>query len=223
MKDSTKKTLLNYQKKILKRLKNIYCSKYVYLKLTAFLIAAIITLTCSLVFRQQILESKVKFWEFIPGFLNINIVQNTGIAFSGLQNQSSSLVYFVQSIPVIIGFSILILSRSIFIDLGLSFILWGGLANIIDRTLIDNYKYLHVLNTENAVVDYLQFSFIKNSAVFNFADVSIVFGIIIAVLYVIYIIIKDFFINLKNNSKKSIEEQMISKTIHKEDKNKKKS
>lgn len=223
MKDSTKKTLLNYQKKILKRLKNIYCSKYVYLKLTAFLIAAIITLTCSLVFRQQILESKVKFWEFIPGFLNINIVQNTGIAFSGLQNQSSSLVYFVQSIPVIIGFSILILSRSIFIDLGLSFILWGGLANIIDRTLIDNYKYLHVLNTENAVVDYLQFSFIKNSAVFNFADVSIVFGIIIAVLYVIYIIIKDFFINSKNNSKKSIEEQMISKTIHKEDKNKKKS
>ena len=73
------------------------------------------------------------------------------------------------------------------------------------------------------MVDYLQFSFIKNSAVFNVADVSIVFGIIIAVLYVIYIIIKDFFINSKNNSKKSIEEQMISKTIHKEDKNKKKS
>ncbi|MDE5552973.1 MAG: signal peptidase II, partial [Malacoplasma sp.] len=208
MKDSTKETLLNYQKKILKRLKNIYCSKYVYLKLAAFLIAAIITLTCSLVFRQQILESKEKFWEFIPGFLNINIVQNTGIAFSGLQNQSSSLVYFVQSIPVIIGFSILILSHSIFIDLGLSFILWGGLANIIDRTLIDNYKYLHVLDTENAVVDYLQFSFIKNSAVFNFADASIVFGIIIAVLYVIYIIIKDFVINSKNNSKKSMEEQM---------------
>lgn len=218
MKDKTKNIFLEYQKKILARLKKIYCTKYIIWKLIIFVIVAIITLTCCLVFRQQILDSKSYSWELIPNFLNVNIVQNTGIAFSGLQNQSSSLVYFVQSIPVIIGIAILVFSNSIVIDIGLSFILWGGLANIIDRTQQDDYKYLYMVNTQNAVVDYLQFSFIKNSAVFNFADVTIIIGIIIVVLFIIYTLIKDGISSIKKESKKSVEEQMISKTIHVENK-----
>lgn len=223
MKKDTKEFFLKYQKKFLERLRKIYCSKYIIWKSIIFSIAAIITFTCSLVFRQQILDSKQYSWELIPNFLDIKIVQNSGIAFSGLQDQSSSLVYFVQSIPVIIGVSVLIFSNSIFIDIGLSFVLCGGLANIIDRTLPDNYQYLYMTNTENAVVDYLQFSFIKNSAIFNFSDVAIIFGIIIVVLFVIYILIRDWIVNMKKDSKKSVEEQMISKTIHVENKKEKKS
>lgn len=227
MKSKYKILFNEYKRKTINWLKEIYFTNAVLWKSLIIGLTGFITLTCSFVFRQQILQSDVREWDLIPGFLEIYITQNTGIAFSGLENADSSFVYFVQSLPVVIGFIILIFSKSKTLDVGICFVLFGGLANIIDRSLVDNYKYLgdypNILGkTENAVVDYLRFSFIPGSAIFNFPDVSIIFGIIIIVIFVIYLLIKDYIDNSKKpNIKKIKKEEPISKTIHDEERFKK--
>ncbi|MEG1010173.1 MAG: signal peptidase II [Clostridia bacterium] len=67
----------------------------------------------------------------------------------------------------------------------ISFIFFGGLANVIDRSIIDVYKHIVIAQTDNAVVDYFQFTFIKNSAIFNIPDVFIVLSTLIVVVYLI--------------------------------------
>ena len=124
-------------------------------------------------------------------------MQNTGIAFSGFSQISPVFVYFIQSIPIVIGFFVFIFSKSINLDVALCLLMFGGLSNVIDRALVDNYasnNYLNTLETVNAVVDYFEFdkTFIKNFAVFNFPDIYISVGVLYLVSMVIYFSIKDY-------------------------------
>ena len=181
-----------------KQLTNIYCSKYIIYKAIIFFVISIIVLAISFGIREFILNIQNEEYDFMKNFLSIKVIGNTGIAFSALSS-NTGLVYFVQIIPIIISFAVFIFSNSIYIDIGLSMIIFGGLANVIDRGVVDNYSNINIENTVNAVVDYLYFPFIKNSAIFNIPDIFIIIGVIWIIIFILVNIIKSFIYEKKNN------------------------
>lgn len=197
-----KKEMKSYVNDFIKYVKQLYRSKYIIWKFIIFLVISLIVFTTSFVLRNNMLASTKQTYDLIPGFLTIYIIDNTGIAFSGLSNSSSSLVYFVQSLPIIFSVLFLLFTKSFSIDIGLSLVLTGGLSNIIDRSLFDSYAHLQI-NGLNAVVDYFQFSFIPNSAVFNFPDVSVIVGVIIVGITLVVQFIKEWIQESSNKKNKN--------------------
>ncbi|BAC43924.1 lipoprotein signal peptidase [Malacoplasma penetrans] len=176
-----------------KQLIKIYLNKkHLIWKISIILICAFIVLLTSFLTRNSILNATQSYWELIPGFLVINITGNTGVSFGTLGDSNPSLVYFVQSIPIVLGFFVLLFSSNYLLDIGVSLVFFGGLSNIIDRSIVDNYKYLSGISTNNAVVDYFQFPFIKNSAIFNFPDTFVIIGMIFVGIQIIISFVKDY-------------------------------
>lgn len=167
-------------------IKSIYKSKYIFKKLIIFFIVGTIVLTCSFVSRQLAIDSHSQYFNLMPGFVNIRIVGNTGISFSILRGANISLILFIQSLPIVLSLLVISFSKDKLIDITLSFVFFGGLSNIIDRSVIDNYKFLSGLDNLNAVVDYLQFSFIENSPIFNVPDIFIILSTLVLVVYLLF-------------------------------------
>ena len=96
---------------------------------------------------------------FIPSIMSLTYLQNTGAAFSILENQ--------QWLFTII--TLLVIGGAIWY---LTLIIAGGLGNFIDRL------------RQGFVVDMFQVDFI-NFAVFNVADTYLTFGVLIMLLVII--------------------------------------
>lgn len=106
----------------------------------------------------------------IPGFLKITHVKNPGAAF-GLFSGTSWLVYPFSIIMIVLTLVMLIIMRSELTNvsvLGLVLILGGALGNTIDRI------------SRGRVIDFLDFGWWP---VFNIADVAIVTGVIILIIW----------------------------------------
>lgn len=133
-----------------------------------------------------IIDQAVKYWttvnirlsetvEFIPGFIELTNIHNTGAAYGILKGMDWLLI----SLPLI--FAVLVfytLRRNV---IGHKFGRWtlllvmaGGLGNCIDR-IINGY-----------VVDMFHFEFIKNYPVFNVADMFISVCGLLFCLYLIF-------------------------------------
>lgn len=176
-----------------KRLLDIYTTKYLIWKLIAIFSTLFVVLLSSFLTRDAILNRTSDVGSFMPGFIDIKVIGNTGVAFSIFSNGSASLVYFVQILPIIIAFGFLIFSKSLAYDIGLSMIFAGGLSNVIDRGLVDNYAHIKVVDTVDAVVDYFYFSFIKgNSAIFNLPDIFVICGVITISLTIVVNLVKEY-------------------------------
>ena len=110
---------------------------------------------------------------FIPSIMSLTYLQNTGAAFSILENQQW---LFTIITLVVIGGAIWYLIKNIkgsfWLISGLTLIIAGGLGNFIDRL------------RQGFVVDMFQFDFI-NFAVFNVADTYLTFGVLIMLLVII--------------------------------------
>ena len=111
----------------------------------------------------------------IKGFLDINLVHNTGAAFSFLQG--GRVLFIIIALIVIVLMSVYI-SNSEFVDkkktLIYSLLLGGIVGNLIDR-IIHGY-----------VIDYISFTiFNYKFPVFNFADICIVIAVIITLIFTI--------------------------------------
>ncbi len=111
----------------------------------------------------------------IKGFLDINLVHNTGAAFSFLQG--GRVLFIVIALIVILLISMYINSNSD-VDkkktLIYSLLLGGIVGNLIDR-IIHGY-----------VIDYISFTIINYKfPVFNFADICIVIAVIIALIFTV--------------------------------------
>ena len=96
--------------------------------------------------------------EFIPGFLSLTHLRNTGAAWSLLEGK----MIFFYVITVIVSVVIIYLliknyKKSIWYSVGLSFVLAGAIGNFIDRVRL------------GYVVDMLQTDFM-NFPIFNVAD-----------------------------------------------------
>lgn len=127
---------------------------------------------------KMIITMKMKLFQklvIIPGFFKIQYLKNEGAAFSTFTGKR----YLLIAIAIIIFF---LLNRYItknkitrkleIISLGM--IMGGLVGNLIDRLLY------------GSVIDYLSFTFFKYSfAVFNFADIGIVLGIVILIIDII--------------------------------------
>lgn len=129
-------------------------------------------------FIKAVVSYNMHLYEVFPlfkGFLDINLVHNTGAAFSFLQG--GRVLFIVIAIIVILLISMYINSnddvdkKRIFIY---SLLLGGIVGNLIDR-IIHGY-----------VIDYISVTiFNYKFPVFNFADSCIVIAVIIAFIYTI--------------------------------------
>lgn len=110
---------------------------------------------------------------FIPSIMSLTYLQNTGAAFSILENQQ--WLFTVITLLVIGGaiwYLIKNIKGSFWLISGLTLIIAGGLGNFIDRL------------RQGFVVDMFQVDFI-NFAVFNVADTYLTFGVLIMLLVII--------------------------------------
>lgn len=117
----------------------------------------------------------------IDHFITLNKVENTG-AFLGFGDSLPKVFYIILMIvlPLIfLGYALFYLLRSknlsIISTLGISFIIAGGVGNIIDRILF------------GSVTDFLHFNFvIFQTGIVNLADISVTTGFFI-MIYEIFI------------------------------------
>ena len=110
---------------------------------------------------------------FIPSIMSLTYLQNTGAAFSILENQQ--WLFTIITLRVIGGaiwYLIKNIKGSFWLISGLTLIIAGGLGNFIDRL------------RQGFVVDMFQVDFI-NFAVFNVADTYLTFGVLIMLLVII--------------------------------------
>jgi len=106
----------------------------------------------------------------------IILAKNTGAAFSTLQNRRKLLL--IINIPIIIFLFmlltyILIYSDNLLLKLTLSFMIGGGLGNLLDRIRL---KY---------VIDFLYINF-KGCPIFNIADIFILISAIMSFILIIF-------------------------------------
>lgn len=116
---------------------------------------------------------------FIPGLMDLTYYQNTGAAFSSFSGMTwlLALVSLAASVAVAV-----LLAKDFFPGrlgrLTLSLILAGAVGNLIDRVFL------------RFVTDMFQTTFM-NFAIFNVADICVVVGGILMVVYVLFFWDKD--------------------------------
>lgn len=111
--------------------------------------------------------------DFIPKIVSLTYLQNTGAAFSILENQQW---FFTLVTLVVIGAAVWYLFKNIqgskWMLTGLTLIIAGGLGNFIDRI------------RQGFVVDMFQLDFV-NFAIFNVADMYLTFGVAVLLLLIL--------------------------------------
>ena len=119
--------------------------------------------------RLDILEQV----EVIGGFFHLFHIRNRGAAFGILQGQQTFLIVFTVLALGIIGYYYLCYYHSLWMKIGLGFLLGGALGNLLDRLRIGE------------VVDFLLFGFLPTYAwpTFNVADISVCVGMIMIFIY----------------------------------------
>lgn len=98
-----KLTINKYRDKIVKQLISIYKTKIWIRKLAIFLGISFLVFLSSFLIRDAILQKTSTYGSFIPGFIDIKVVGNNGVAFSAFENASVYFVYFIQILPIIIS------------------------------------------------------------------------------------------------------------------------
>ena len=117
---------------------------------------------------QQIPLGEVRSW--IPNFVSLTYLQNRGAAFSILQDQQ--WFFAIITLVVMVGVIWYLhkhMEDSLWMVLGLTLIIAGGLGNFIDRI------------SQGFVVDMFHLDFI-NFAIFNVADSYLTVGVIILLI-----------------------------------------
>ena len=115
----------------------------------------------------------------IDGVLELDYLENRGAAFGMLQNQKFFILFIGIVFMAIILFFLFKLPEKKKYDvlhILMSFIVAGGIGNMIDR----------VIREGSFVVDYIDFRLI-NFAIFNFADICVVGGVVLLLVYMIFI------------------------------------
>lgn len=115
----------------------------------------------------------------IDKVLSLTYVENTGAAFGSFSGYTRVLSVFT-ALVLIVGLIYLLSGkiRSKVVYWGLTLIIAGGVANLIDRV------------GRHFVIDYIDPLFVK-FAVFNFADILVTVGAFVVIIYLLYEIIRD--------------------------------
>ena len=130
-----------------------------------FVFAALVVLLDQF-FKRWIVRTLEVFerMDLIPGVIGLTHVQNSGAAFSILENQRWLLAGIAFVASIVLVFILLRYTEGFWGTLGLSAVLGGAVGNLIDR-VIHGY-----------VIDMFKAEFIKDFAIFNVADIFITLG-----------------------------------------------
>ena len=145
------------------------------------IISIILIIIIDQVIKSYFVNNGEKSIDIINGILKFTYVENTGGAFGSFQNNINSFIIlnFIV-LGIIIKFMI---SQKDRIDnktsLALTLILAGGISNLIDRIL------------RGFVVDYIDITQLVSFPVFNLADICIVLGWILLVIFILIYSVKE--------------------------------
>lgn len=128
-----------------------------------------------------IIHSKMTLYQeisIIPNFFSILYVKNTGAAFSFLEN--NTFLLSIISVLFILFLNHYIKKESsnfnIYEVISMGMVMGGIFGNLIDRII------------HHSVIDYLSFTFGSYQfAIFNFADMCIVLGVVLLILNTLFI------------------------------------
>lgn len=112
---------------------------------------------------------------FIPGFMKLQYMENTGAAFSMFSGGSWLLGILSAALSALIIWLLYVYRdvKSVLLKLSLCFIAGGAIGNIIDRMWLGH------------VVDMLEFEFMR-FAVFNVADSFVCVGAVMFCIYILF-------------------------------------
>ena len=141
------------------------------------LIVFIDQLTKVLVDKNMQLHDEIK---VLKGFFNLYYVRNKG---AGLGLFANARWVFISVTTVVIAVAIFLLFKNYFknilADISLTFILAGGIGNMIDRLFLGE------------VIDFFQFQIKYFDFIFNVADVFVTFGTIMFLIYYLFFYDKE--------------------------------
>ena len=129
---------------------------------------------------------------FIPGLINLVMVENRGAGFGIFQGKTVGLtvITFIVIVAICI-YLFFALKESEWLRISLVFVIAGGIGNIVDRIA---FGYVR---------DFIQFSFWENFPVFNIADSFVTVGAFMLVIVLIIMLVQEG----KKNQKEFEEEQ----------------
>ena len=125
-----------------------------------------------------VLDQLTKYWitcgalpqgEIIPGIINFTYAENTGSAFGAFSN--GTLVLTMVMAVLLIKYR---KKAGKLASVALSMIIGGAIGNLIDRAL------------QGFVTDFIEFDFVR-FAIFNVADCFVVIGVILLMIYILFI------------------------------------
>lgn len=111
----------------------------------------------------------------IPNLLNFTYTQNFGAAFSMLSGKSWFFIIATAVVAAALIVALFLYKRHNWLSYtACTMIVAGGVGNLIDR----------IANPGHYVTDYIHISFFPG--IFNFADILVVVGTILLIIYVIF-------------------------------------
>lgn len=126
---------------------------------------------------------------FIKGFIDLQFIENSGSAWGMLSGKTWILLTVTVIVMlVLITFLLKYGKRNKLLIWAVSLVISGGMGNLIDRIF-----------RGGKVVDFLHFEFFPSFPIFNIADISVVVGAGLLILYFIIDTVKES----KNNKEKA--------------------
>lgn len=150
----------------------------------AFIITALIAFADQ-VTKQLIMNSGIALGEnvdFIPWFVNITYVKNDGAAWGILDDarwvfMSLSTVAMIAIVYILIKYR----RRHVVLEIGLAFVLGGGIGNMIDRVIYGSVTdFLHFTSENFPILN-------RSFPVFNVADIFVTVGAFVLIFYLVFL------------------------------------
>ena len=132
-----------------------------------------------------VLDQLTKYWitcgalpqgEIIPGIINFTYAENTGSAFGAFSNGTLVLTIISALLAVVMAVLLIKYRKKAgkLASVALSMIIGGAIGNLIDRAL------------QGFVTDFIEFDFVR-FAIYNVADCFVVIGVILLMIYILFI------------------------------------
>lgn len=118
--------------------------------------------------------------DFIPGLINLVMVENRGAGFGIFQGKTVALtvITFILVIAIAI-YLFFALKETEWLRISLVFVVGGGIGNIVDRIALGYVR------------DFLQFAFWEQFPVFNIADSFVTVGAFMLIVVLIVMLVKE--------------------------------
>lgn len=156
-----------------------------------------VIIVADLVSKSEIFKSlsQIKGMTIKGSFITITYVENTGAGFGMFSDNPVALSVITSIVMAILFVALIILQKeNEFLRIALTFIIGGGIGNLVDRTQLGYVR------------DYFQFGFWAEFPVFNIADVFVTVGGFMLIIALIIMLVQE-----SKASKKKLAEETAAK------------